>query len=284
MCSGQERFKSISQPFYRNSLACIIVFDYPSAKQDLTKTLEEIKVWFEEFKGKCNTLTETKDEEFCWIFVGNKLDLVEENDQEEEERKKVEKKLRKHIENWFKEERGIVIEEEKKKKKKPKTRLEIDPSPTTTNHSSEPIQVPTSSASSSPHSSSTTIRPSLSQTSSSSNQSISLSSSIPLPQVLNPKSLLLMSTSPPVAPSSVEPLEHPKAVYLGGPFNSNEGRLLDEDESERTDNHREEETETEEQEVEEADEEEEEKEEDFSKIRFKLFTTSAKTGQGVNEV
>ncbi|GAA5897439.1 Rab family GTPase [Sporobolomyces salmoneus] len=292
--AGQERFKSISAPFYRGALAAVLAFDYTTSP---STTLEQLRVWFNEFERNCREVKEMK--EFCWCFVGCKMDLVS-----EEERKRVEKEVKREVRGWFTAERteeeqdgvkGIDFEG-KRKKKKPKTRVEISPLPIPTPSSSSSSTSPTPPPrnDSDAHSTETITptpqpRPPLSSRTPSTTStiaSVELSSSIPNPHILNPRSVLLMSTSPPKAPESVSLVPeggHPKAIYRGGPF-SIEGRLLENDQEHG------EQGETEgykvdgdgEPEQDRDGEQEEGKEEEFGS--FKLFSTSAKTGEGVQEV
>ncbi|GAA5876939.1 hypothetical protein JCM16303_006342 [Sporobolomyces ruberrimus] len=279
--AGQERFKSISTPFFRGSLGCILTFDYTT--RPISQTIDQLRMWFLEFREKCDVVKETK--EFCWVVVGCKSDLVGKRD-----RKEIEKKVREEVKGWFREKEGEGgrvkgMDFEGKK-------LEIGPSSSLKIPNKRPSTRPTNS--SSPTDTNGTLtptptRPGLSKTSTSSTiTSIELSSSLPTDLALNPKSLLLMSTSPPHPPSSVEPLGHPAAIYEGGPF-SIEGRLLESDKerpelggakSENKDAEGEEEDGDEGAEAE--DTEEDEPEEAYE--AFKMFRTSAKTGEGVEEV
>ncbi|GAA5845827.1 hypothetical protein JCM5353_007403 [Sporobolomyces roseus] len=284
--AGQERFKSISLPFFRGSQALVLTFDYTTP---VGESLKQLKMWFEEFRGKCDTvrdLEEKEKEKFCWVLVGCKMDLVG-----EDERRKVEKKLRKCVKGWFDEQEGQGEELVKgkdfqgNKVKKVKTKLDIGP-----RQRSIPITkpVPFDSASSPPGPSSSThsnstIRPTLSsQSTSSTIASIELSSSLPTPQALNPSSLLLMATSPPHPPISVEPNGHPKAIYQGGPYNQNQGHLL-EDQEEHVSQVQLEEG-NEESGSEEEEQESLKEEGSYERDGFKFFRTSAKTGEGVEQV
>ena len=65
--AGQELFQSLGTSFYRGSDACVLVFDMTS-----TKTFESLAPWKEEFLFQiaCN-------EDFPFLVIGNKLDLVD---------------------------------------------------------------------------------------------------------------------------------------------------------------------------------------------------------------
>jgi len=280
---GQERFKSISTPFFRGSQALILTFDYTTP---IEQSLRELKMWFEEFRGKCDVVQERKEMEewFCWVLVGCKMDLVQ-----EEETKRIEKKIRKNVRGWFDQKEGEVLKAKdfsgaSAKQNKVKTKLDIGPrsipitKPVPFSPSSPPLANSTNSNSTITPSSK---RPTLStQSTSSTIASIELSSSLPTPQALNPMSLLLMATSPPRPPISVEPNGHPKAIYEGGPYNKNEGHLLENEQ------HLKEVDPEGEGEADESDEDEEvvNNEVGFEKDGFKFFRTSAKSSQGVEEV
>lgn len=286
---GQERFKSISLPFFRGSQALVLTFDYTTP---VGQSLKQLKMWFEEFRGKCDTVRDLSDKEkekFCWVLVGCKMDLVG-----EDERKQVERKLRRCVKGWFdeQEEEGEELVKAKdfqgNKVKKVKTKLDIGPRrlPQRSIPITKPVPFDSASSppgpSSSTHSNST-IRPTLSsQSTSSTIASIELSSSLPTPQALNPSSLLLMATSPPHPPISVEPNGHPKAIYQGGPYNQNQGHLLEDLEEHVS------QVQLEEGNEESGSEEEEQeglKEEgSLERDGFKFFRTSAKNGEGVGEV
>jgi len=244
-------------------------------------------MWFEEFRTKCDTVRDLRDEErFCWVLVGCKMDLVG-----EDERRKVEKKLRKCVKGWFDEREegeGLRTKDFLEGGKKVKTKLDIGPRrlPQRSIPITKPVPFDSPSSppgpSSSTHSNST-IRPTLSsQSTSSTIASIELSSSLPTPQALNPSSLLLMATSPPHPPISVEPNGHPKAIYQGGPYNQNQGHLLEDQEEHVS------QVQLEEGNEESGSEEEEQeglKEEgSYERDGFKFFRTSAKTGEGVEQV
>jgi len=67
--SGQERFRTIVSLYYRNADVCIVACDLTSIE-----SINSIDEWIEIFKGKTNN-DETKV-----LLLGNKLDLIEEND------------------------------------------------------------------------------------------------------------------------------------------------------------------------------------------------------------
>jgi small GTP-binding protein len=70
---GQERFKTITRQYYRDTHGCILVFD-------LTKkeTFKSIEIWIEDIKNFGN-------HEMSLIVVGNKCDLIENREVSKEE-------------------------------------------------------------------------------------------------------------------------------------------------------------------------------------------------------
>ncbi|KAI8885139.1 ras-domain-containing protein [Backusella circina FSU 941] len=72
--AGQERFHSLAPMYYRNAQAAIVMYDITKAT-----TLEKAKGWVKELQRQANS-------QIVIALVGNKLDLVEaEEDQGEEE-------------------------------------------------------------------------------------------------------------------------------------------------------------------------------------------------------
>lgn len=269
---------------------------------------------------------DARDGGFCWVVVGCKSDLVTRDD-----RVRIDRAVRKEVKAWwwssssnnalrdpppphpppprdlikkqttkdgveridFNDDDSTTV---KNKKKKPKTKLLIGP---------RPIK-PIAAAPTAPEGDDDggggdgghVRRPPLTKTPSTTSTlaSVELSSSIPNPQTLNPRSLLLMSTSPPRPPASIDPLGgHPHAVYEGGPFTL-DGRLLDDQSEHREDGIERARTpirdepldgtgpDGAEEEEGGGGEEDERDDDDDDDDGFKLFSTSAKTGQGVDEV
>ncbi|GAA5926318.1 uncharacterized protein JCM15063_000244 [Sporobolomyces koalae] len=300
--AGQERFASISAPFFRRSRGLILTFDY---SRPVDESIANLRAWFDQFRTQCDRIRDVElshaSRSFCWAVVGCKVDLVEDAQQ----RKAIEREIANEVKHWFTPPNHADVESRVTGKdfNKSTTVLEIGPSrriaqpgsttaPTTPRNLSTGADLATSSTS--------TVKPfdrpplsskSTSASSSSTLASIELSSSIPTPQALNPTSLLLMSTSPPHPPRSIEPLGgHPRAIYEGGPFSVGIGRLLDEEANREPDDK---EIETGEPRVEDSVENcgkgEQEPEAtplyDFeTEFGFRLFRTSAKTGQGVDQV
>lgn len=61
--AGQDRFQSISQAFYRGSVAALLVFDLTNKK-----TFENLEIWLKEIKNYA-------DKDIRIMLVGNKCDL-----------------------------------------------------------------------------------------------------------------------------------------------------------------------------------------------------------------
>lgn len=83
---GQERFKTITRQYYRDTHGCILVFDL--AKRE---TYKNIEIWIEDIKNFGN-------QDMSIIIVGNKSDLV---DQREVKREEVEEFCRKYDYNYM---------------------------------------------------------------------------------------------------------------------------------------------------------------------------------------
>ncbi|KAI8371225.1 ras family-domain-containing protein [Choanephora cucurbitarum] len=72
--AGQERFHSLAPMYYRNAQAAVVVYDITKAS-----TLVKAKSWVKELQRQANT-------DIVIALVGNKLDLCDTQEQEEEER------------------------------------------------------------------------------------------------------------------------------------------------------------------------------------------------------
>ncbi|PHZ09990.1 uncharacterized protein RHIMIDRAFT_41459 [Rhizopus microsporus ATCC 52813] len=69
--AGQERFHSLAPMYYRNAQAAIVVYDITK-----TSTLEKAKGWIKELQRQAHS-------QIVIALVGNKLDLVEEEQQDD---------------------------------------------------------------------------------------------------------------------------------------------------------------------------------------------------------
>ena len=95
--SGQERYRSITQNFYRNANGILFVFDITNKE-----SFNNIKLWLTDSEN-CETKV-TK------LLVGNKIDLIDKRNVDKESIEKfAEKKEMKYIETSAKE--GINIDE-----------------------------------------------------------------------------------------------------------------------------------------------------------------------------
>ncbi|KAH7330559.1 P-loop containing nucleoside triphosphate hydrolase protein [Rhizoctonia solani] len=68
--AGQERFSALSSAFFRGADAAIFIFD--ATRPD---SVLELRRWWNEFITKCPVL-EGSEDDFCAVFVGNKMDLL----------------------------------------------------------------------------------------------------------------------------------------------------------------------------------------------------------------
>ncbi|KAJ2802587.1 Vacuolar protein sorting-associated protein 21 [Coemansia guatemalensis] len=71
--AGQERFHSLAPMYYRNAQAAVVVYDITRAS-----SLDRAKAWIKELQRQANP-------NIVIALVGNKLDMVAENDNAEEE-------------------------------------------------------------------------------------------------------------------------------------------------------------------------------------------------------
>ena len=74
--AGQERFQSLGISFYRNSDACVLVFDLSSQANDYSC----VDKWKSQFE-KHSKIDFTENKTFPYFYVGNKADLVREETQ-----------------------------------------------------------------------------------------------------------------------------------------------------------------------------------------------------------
>lgn len=78
--AGSERFRSVNTIFYRGADACILVFD-----QTNYQTFNNISFWYDEFL--INTAPK-KPDEFPFVLIGNKAELMDNTNLINEENKK----------------------------------------------------------------------------------------------------------------------------------------------------------------------------------------------------
>lgn len=75
--AGQERYRSLTTMYYRNTNVAIVVFDLSNFHIDTT--FNDIDMWIEKLSEHNNTPNNNNDK-LNIIIVGNKIDLLEEND------------------------------------------------------------------------------------------------------------------------------------------------------------------------------------------------------------
>jgi small GTP-binding protein len=69
--AGQEKYRTILQSYYRNTLACVLVFDLTS-----DESFRAVETWSRELDKACGV------DDILKVLVGNKKDLVEQNPEE----------------------------------------------------------------------------------------------------------------------------------------------------------------------------------------------------------
>ena len=65
--AGQEKYRAITVAHYRKALGCLIVYDVTNRK-----TFNNVKYWLQ-------SLLDSAEQDICIMLVGNKVDLVEED-------------------------------------------------------------------------------------------------------------------------------------------------------------------------------------------------------------
>ncbi|KAK5780765.1 Rab family GTPase YPT10 PWA37_003418 [Arxiozyma heterogenica] len=75
--AGQERYRSLTTMYYRNTNVAIVVFDLSNFHIDAT--LNDIDIWIEKLY-EYNNIPNNDNDKLNIIIVGNKIDLLEEND------------------------------------------------------------------------------------------------------------------------------------------------------------------------------------------------------------
>ncbi|SMN19285.1 similar to Saccharomyces cerevisiae YKR014C YPT52 Rab family GTPase, similar to Ypt51p and Ypt53p and to mammalian rab5 [Maudiozyma saulgeensis] len=73
--AGQERYKSLAPMYYRNANAALVVYDITQAD-----SLEKARSWVQELKNKVD------DDSLVIYLVGNKIDLVSNNNDDQDKR------------------------------------------------------------------------------------------------------------------------------------------------------------------------------------------------------
>ncbi|BGP26549.1 ras small GTPase, Ras type [Rhodotorula toruloides] len=306
--AGQERFRSLAPAFYRNSDCCILVYSLTSPLPPC-QVAASIRTWLLEFATNC-PVSEDEDErrKFCWVCVGTKVDELAERGEEGEKRaKEIQEAVEKVLQELLPRGQGgrrrseaqggkavipkVSVEvlpprgkgENLKKRRLPQVqvgdrRTEFAPSAQSAlgaPNGSAAVQVAASSPTPTDSPSATAL------TASTASPPAAFELDEPIPD-------LLVATSPPSAPLHFGRAGAPPAIYEGGPYKDPDGYLMEredlEDDSMRPD-HRD--GEVGEEVVQDEPEEEEEVDQvaRFMSDGIKHFPrTSAKTGEGVEEV
>ncbi|BGP50237.1 hypothetical protein JCM10450v2_006153 [Rhodotorula kratochvilovae] len=289
--AGQERFRSLAPAFYRASDACILVYSLasPSAPSAVAAS---IKSWFADFREKCPVSPNDDDEarRFCWVCVGAKADEADPHRAGE-----ISDAVDEALQELLPRRKGGAAAARRASRTDerplPTVSVEVLPPPTAAAAASKRRRVPRAvvddQAGEAVSSGGAGAPPSMSSSAAASAEDLSASASTastapatPLAFELDdPAPDLLIATSPPAAPAHFGAAGAPPAIWEGGPFQA-EGELLE----------REEEVELG-VEVDAGQEGEEELGEDRSEAeRFAdegvrhFRRTSAKTGEGVDEV
>ncbi|GAA5921917.1 hypothetical protein JCM3775_003414 [Rhodotorula graminis] len=315
--AGQERFRSLAPAFYRASDACLLVYSLadPSSPSAVAKA---IRTWFTDFRDKCPVgtggVSDDHDEEeeqlrrFCWVCVGAKADEADPAHAAEISAA-VERTLAELLPRRTGRESAAAAqraEQRRRDRKAPTVSVEVlhaprrgdqgaparkirrarrpPPPQPQPGRASEPaassVQQPGDGASSAAAAGSTTGGSSATAT--------------PTFELDEPIADLLLATSPPAAPAHFGDAGAPAAVWRGGPYGK-EGHVLARDDDEIDlgedvsgaevgkggyDVDGEDEVE-----VEDEDERERSEAERFADEGIRHFErTSAKTGEGVDEV
>ncbi|KAF0270262.1 hypothetical protein FOG48_00665 [Hanseniaspora uvarum] len=79
--AGQERFRSLIPSYIRDSNVAILIYDVTSRS-----TFDYLDTWYEDIKEQKHDFeSQLESGEFCIVVVGNKFDLAEEKQNEEDE-------------------------------------------------------------------------------------------------------------------------------------------------------------------------------------------------------
>lgn len=306
--AGQERFRSLAPAFYRASDACVLVYSLADPSPPSTVTAS-IKSWFADFHDKCPVGTgatggqddaaEEDDEEeeqlrrFCWVCVGAKADEADPARASE-----LSAAVERTLEELLPRRSGRQAAEaarrarERRKGKAPTVSVEVlhapqerSGAPRKIRRAKRPVGQPAAPA----PGRAPEPAPSSTAGTSSAGASTATTSATATPtfELDEPIADLLVATSPPTAPAHFGTAGAPPAVWLGGPFGK-EGHVLEDGEGGGAVDVGEsavKDGEDDEGESEEEPEEERSEAERFADEGIKHFQrTSAKTGEGVDEV
>lgn len=300
--TGQERFRSLAPAFYRNSDACVLVYSLASPLPP-SQVAASLRTWFLEFATKC-PVSEDEDErrKFCWVCVGTKADELDEEG--EKRAKEIQDAVDKALEELLPRRKSGRRRKEAEGGKTlvPKVSVEVLPPPgkegklkrrrlprVQIGDRETQLAPSASSALGAPNGSATVqIAASTTDSPSATASTASTASTPPAFELDEPIPDLLVATSPPSAPLHFGRAGAPPAVYEGGPYKEPDGHIMAredlEDDSMRPD-HRNGEAGEEVLEGEPEEEEETDEVTRFMNAGIKHFPrTSAKTGEGVEEV
>ncbi|TNY22562.1 small rab GTPase Rab7a [Rhodotorula diobovata] len=291
--AGQERFRSLAPAFYRASDACVLVYSLADPSPPSTVTAS-IKSWFADFHDKCPDDEEEEQlRRFCWVCVGAKADEADPARASE-----LSAAVERTLEELLPRRSGRQAAEaarrarERRKGKAPTVSVEVlhapqerSGAPRKIRRAKRPVGQPAAPA----PGRAPEPAPSSTAGTSSAGASTATTSATATPtfELDEPIADLLVATSPPTAPAHFGTAGAPPAVWLGGPFGK-EGHVLEDGEGGGAVDVGEsavKDGEDDEGESEEEPEEERSEAERFADEGIKHFQrTSAKTGEGVDEV
>ncbi|GJN92497.1 hypothetical protein Rhopal_005527-T1 [Rhodotorula paludigena] len=316
--AGQERFRSLAPAFYRSSDACILVYSLTSPNTP-DSVARSIRSWFEEFAAKCPVSSDEEERRrFCWVCVGTKADEVTSDEHANAISDAVERTLEELLPRRSARSRPRRTEEGiKGRMRLPSVSVEVLPPPakgerprrkrlTKARINGVDVEVGPSAASamgggSVPHEAEQAAGTTSAaggddggSTTDTDGESASGSTETTTPSTTTPPTVpfelheplpdLLLATSPPAAPEHFGRAGAPPAIWVGGPYGK-KGRIMereDVDEESLAPDHRRDGEEDEEAEEVRDERTEAEKFADEGVRHFRR--TSAKTGEGVDEV
>jgi len=252
--TGQERFRSLAPAFYRASDACLLVYSLadPSSPSAVAKA---VKTWYTDFRDKCPVGTggapgtDPADEEeqlrrFCWVCVGTKADEADPAHAAEVSTA-VERTLAELLPRRTGRESAADAqraEQRRRDRKAPTVSVEVLHAPRPGEHAAPPRKIrrarrpPLAQAhpgrASEPAASGAPPGDGASSASAAgSTAGGSSATATPTFELDEPIADLLLATSPPAAPAHFGDAGAPAAVWRGGPYGK-EGHVLAGDEGE----------------------------------------------------
>ncbi|GAA5908496.1 hypothetical protein JCM6882_001284 [Rhodosporidiobolus microsporus] len=252
--AGQERFRSLAPAFYRSSHACVLVYSLTSPESPAT-IAAHLASWFRDFAEKCPVGSgsgEEDDEElrrFAWVAVGTKADEADAKGGRRHE--EISEEVERTLEKLLPRRRGpsssstagggkgtgqdlpppptmkvdvLPPRRRKGEKKKIVKPPAVDPvasdrEPPPPAESAKPPPQSSSMAPSASTSTNGSASLSVSATTSATTSTTDLPSSLEPPEAILD---LLTSTSPPSPPPHFGTAGAPPAIWVGGPFSSND--------------------------------------------------------------